>query len=112
MHDWSEQEVRDELYNRVINTKGTGHQLVVLIEELSELIQAVTKYKRSNKLIELDQVICELADVEIMIEQLKLMIRTKLANGSSDKLNDRLRSVRNEKLNRLSNHLSLITSEQ
>lgn len=52
-----------------------------LIEECAELIQAVSKYRRAavkgedEKLIALSNLVEELADVEIMIEQIKYLLQ-------------------------------------
>lgn len=52
-----------------------------LIEECAELIQAVSKYRRAaakgedEKLIALSNLVEEIADVEIMIEQIKHLLQ-------------------------------------
>lgn len=52
-----------------------------LIEECAELIQAVSKYRRAEvktedeKMIALANLVEELADVEIMIEQIKYLLQ-------------------------------------
>lgn len=65
---------RVEIMRRAIEKYGESLQHIVLMEELAELIQAVSKYHRngytektSEKLIE------EWADVQIMMTQLLLM---------------------------------------
>lgn len=72
----------EELYHRLWEKHGEDMQLIVLIEELSELQKAVTKFlrrkKESNVLDrELDETAVaiaeEIADVEIMIDQVKVM---------------------------------------
>lgn len=109
MYDWSEQEVRNELYEAIINKKGVGHQLTILIEELSELIQAITKHQRSSlHHANFDNIVEEVTDVEIMLEQLKLMIWTeRIFAGVGNKLDYQLKIERAKKLTRL----SLIASE-
>lgn len=54
------------LYKRAQLMWG-GLQLIVVIEELSELVKAISKYVRGEK--NLDLVAEEIADVEIMLEQ-------------------------------------------
>ena len=52
-----------------------------LVEECAELIQAVSKYRRAaakdedEKLIALSNLVEEIADVEIMIEQIKHLLQ-------------------------------------
>ena len=60
----------EEMINRIADMYGKEPQLVMLMEECGELIQACSKLIRSkdravNNLIE------ELADVRIMIEQIE-----------------------------------------
>ena len=52
---------------------GETNQLNQLQEELAELIMAVNKYKRDKENI--DNLIEEIADVEIMIQQIKYLLR-------------------------------------
>lgn len=52
---------------------GKDNQLMMLAEELAELIQAISKYKRNPSNI--DSLIEEVADVEIMLEQLRIIFR-------------------------------------
>lgn len=65
------------IYERLIERYGPEKQLEMVIEECAELIKAIQKYKRvkpghEKKVVEAD-VIGEGVDVEIMIEQLKLI---------------------------------------
>lgn len=58
-----------EVYRWAIEQNGATHQEIVAIEECAELIQAIThKHRgRDHNLAE------EIADVEIMLEQLKII---------------------------------------
>ena len=60
-----------ELYKQACDKYGTDYQLNVAIEELSELIKEICKHKRGND--NLDAIAEELADVEIMCEQLRFI---------------------------------------
>lgn len=60
---------RNELYALAITEHGTDLQQLVAIEEMAELTQAIIKFKRKEK----HNIAEEVADVEIMLEQLKLM---------------------------------------
>ena len=72
--------------NKAINTYGNASQKVKAIEEMGELIQAISKSLLDNK----NNVEEEIADVEIMLTQLKIMYN----------LSD-IENWRNYKLNRL-----------
>ena len=63
---------KQDLYNSLIDKFGSVTQLIVTIEELSELQKAITKLLR-NKVTQ-DNITAmteEIADVEIMLEQIK-----------------------------------------
>lgn len=60
-----------ELYKQVCDKYGADAQLNVAIEELSELIKEICKHKRGQD--NLDAIAEELADVEIMCEQLRFI---------------------------------------
>ena len=57
----------------IINTYGTRSQEDIAIEELSELQKAILKHRRDANEITMSEIIDEIADVEIMIEQLKII---------------------------------------
>lgn len=63
---------RERLYKDILDIKGQDSQLNQLIEECAELIQSVTKLKRLKD-VSYNGFIDELSDVEIMIEQIKIM---------------------------------------
>jgi NTP pyrophosphatase (non-canonical NTP hydrolase) len=62
---------KTQLYERLRKANGSKHQLNVAVEELAELTKEITKMNRGkgsvSKLIE------EIADVEIMLEQIMEM---------------------------------------
>lgn len=64
-------ETRKQVYEQAIDTFGTEVQLIVAIEELSELQKELSKYLRGfpnpRNLAE------EIADCQIMLEQLQLI---------------------------------------
>lgn len=72
---------------------GKDNQLMMLAEELAELIQAISKYKRNPSNI--DSLIEEVADVEIMIEQLKIIFRKE------NKIDFSISKVKQQKTERL-----------
>lgn len=61
----------DELYRQTIKECGEENQHWIVVEEMSELAKEISKYER-NKGSELN-IIEEMADVEIMLEQLRIM---------------------------------------
>ncbi len=82
-----------------VKTYGKESQLIVAIEELSELIKELTKHLRGENNV--DHISEEMADVLIMLEQLGIIfnnpddvfswrdkklkrLRERLHNGSSD----------------------------
>lgn len=61
---------KTEIYEKTLIAWGMTSQMDMLIEECAELIQAVQKLKRCPTL---ENVIEELADVEIMCEQMRFI---------------------------------------
>lgn len=65
-----------ELAKKVIHKHGTVTQSMIVMEECSELIQAISKCLRSKEMIPTEtreHLIEEMADVMICLEQLMLM---------------------------------------
>lgn len=59
----------NELYFQALTAWGLDAQLNMIVEECSELIQAIQKFKRGQ----ITNVTEELADVEIMCEQMRVI---------------------------------------
>lgn len=76
-----------EIFEAAIKTFGEKAQEEVAIEECSELIQAICHKHRGRK----DNIAEEIADVEIMLEQLKII------NGCATEVS----KIRIEKVTRL-----------
>lgn len=66
-----EEEKRIKLYRMAANKWGERAQLEMIQEEATELALAVRKFIRNQDKKSLDAVASEIADVEIMIEQIK-----------------------------------------
>ena len=66
-----------ELYKEIINKFGIKDQLIVFAEEVGELLQAVSKYNRNPCEKNRKQVIAEIADVSIMLGQVKVAFNIK-----------------------------------
>ena len=66
-----------QLYIEAINKLGGMIQLDIMVEECAELIQALNKFKRARtdeqRSICCDNICEEIADVEIMIGQIKVL---------------------------------------
>lgn len=63
-----------DLYRKAISTWGCVAQVDMAIEEMAELMQAISKSKRDTKTKNwLFNVYEEIADVEIMLDQLKIV---------------------------------------
>lgn len=71
---------------------GENNQLNQLQEELAELIKAVNKYRRDEDNI--DNLIEEIADVEIMIQQIKYLLRLNPEYLEMSRINKLLRQKR------------------
>ena len=65
----------EKTYIKLIGKFGGDNQIIVVIEELAELQKELTKQLRGNGNI--NHIISEIADVEIMIEQLKIIFNCK-----------------------------------
>ena len=92
-----------ETMHKAINTYGVGNQIIKTVEELSELSQALCKSlirlnytKEKISLESVDNIFEEMADVEIMLEQCKMIFYK-----SEDKIND----YKNKKIKRLERRL-------
>ena len=67
---------KEEIYKAAIDRWGCPAQVDMLVEECAELIVSVNKYRRSG-----DLSICEeMADVEIMLEQIRVILGVELSS--------------------------------
>jgi NTP pyrophosphatase (non-canonical NTP hydrolase) len=64
---------KENIYKQAGDLFGQKAQIIVAIEEMSELIQALTKYLRTDMVTE--NLAEEIVDVEIMIEQLRFIFK-------------------------------------
>lgn len=78
---------REKLYREAIEKNGPLAQRIVAMEECAELIQAISKSLRGKK----NNLEEEIADVEIMLEQLKLMCNEKLVEEIKESKLQRLK---------------------
>lgn len=91
---------REKIYMKAIETYGEEAQITMVFEEGSELQKALCKYLRKehtmNKIELLPSIAEEIADVEIMLEQMKLLfgINNEVENFKVfkvDRLKERLK---------------------
>lgn len=84
---------KEKIYKKAIGKYGVAAQLDMVIEEMSELTKEICKIKRGKgnymNLVE------EIADVEIMLEQLKMIcqIRTNDIHGMKYQKLERLKEL-------------------
>lgn len=88
---------RVEVYKKATETWGENAQLLVAIEELSELTKAICKYM--NRGGDVADIFEETADVEIMCEQ----IRAIFGEGADMSID----AVKEEKIARLAKKLGM-----
>lgn len=62
---------RKEVYLRALHKWGAQNQTMIAVEEMSELTKEICKLHRGKK--ELEDLADEIADVTIMMEQLRLI---------------------------------------
>lgn len=83
---------KESIYKEAITVYGEIGQIDVAIEEMAELIQALSKYKRGKE----HNVEEEIADVEIMLEQMKIIFNQrkvrKIKKGKIARLQKRLQN--------------------
>ena len=85
----------NETYKKAIDTYGKDKQLDVAIEEMSELTKEICKFKRGQD--NHQQIVEEIADVEIMLQQLKMICDVKCSE---------LEGVKYQKAERLAERLN------
>lgn len=62
-----------EILRAAVDTYGKDAQTDMMIEEMSELTKALLKHRRYGTSETFDNVLEEMADVEIMLDQMKLI---------------------------------------
>ena len=65
------QTIDKNLYREAVETFGTPPQIIIAVEECSELIKELSKTLRGKNNV--DSISEEIADVQIMLEQLKII---------------------------------------
>ena len=85
-----------EILTRAVVTFGQQPQIIVAIEEMSELTKELCKSQRGGQ--NRDHIAEEIADVEIMLEQLKMIYN----------INPAVESWRENKIKRLAKRLEAV----
>lgn len=88
---------KEELYKLAIETYGDEAQINQGVEEMAELIQAINKFRRNPGEETLKGIEEEIADVEIMLEQYKIIFAAGLA----------VEWIKEKKLHRLAERLGV-----
>lgn len=88
---------KEKVYHEALKKWGANSQIGVAIEELAELIKALCKYPREVNGCSIESIAEEIADVEIMIEQLKIVF-SNIEYGQFPQL---IEIYKKEKLTRL-----------
>lgn len=81
---------------------GEKNQLDKLLEEAEELIEATMKYQEDKSEANLNHLAEEMADVEIMLRQIKAVVGNKVDEFIQYKLNRQLKRIENENLSSVS----------
>ena len=94
-------EERRALLDRAITTYGAPAQMDMAVEEMAELTKALCKIKRAQAGCEvtaaIGNVIEEMADVQIMLDQLRIIFGRSTTEIEEDKLRRLLRRINSYK---------------
>jgi len=63
---------KNKLYELAIDKWGVQPQVDMCIEEMAELTQILLRTRRQNRKVTFSELAKEIADVEIMLEQMKM----------------------------------------
>lgn len=82
----------------LINHYGTLNQKLIAIEEMAELQKAIVKHIRQESEENINSVIEEIADVQVMLEQLKMIFscRTKIDEIMDAKIDRQIKRIMDE----------------
>ena len=79
-----------DIYVRALNLWGNAAQIAIAIEELGELIVKLAKSDRRHNGSTTDEIVEEIADVEIMMSQLRILFGDDLVEAAKIKKLERL----------------------
>lgn len=89
--------IDDEILRKAVKKWGINSQIKVCIEELAELTQVLCKLDRKINGSTVTQLIDEIADVEIMLQQIKLIYK----DGICPRLDTLIEERKVEKITRI-----------
>lgn len=78
-----------KVYSQALNKWRTESQIMMLFEEMAELQNAICKYSRKRNNIY--DVATEIADVQIMAEQMSILFGKELVNSEKEQKFERLK---------------------
>ena len=78
-----------EVYSQALNKWGVESQIKMLFEEMAELQNAICKYSRKRNNIY--DVATEIADVQIMAEQMSILFGKEKVNSEKKRKLERLK---------------------
>ena len=79
-----------KVYCQALNKWGTESQIKMLFEEMAELQNAICKYSRKRNNIY--DVATEIADVQIMTEQMSILFGKELVDSEKERKFERLKN--------------------
>lgn len=79
------------IYEEALELWGVDAQIKITIEEMAELIVKLAKYGRNVNGVSKTEVAEEIADVEIMMKQMRLIFNSALVNEFIGQKLDRIR---------------------
>ncbi|ACQ54028.1 hypothetical protein FDF29_11860 [Clostridium botulinum] len=92
-----------EQCRRIVKCNGVTLQKFVAIEELAELQQAISKYQREPTIFGIDNIEEEIADVHIVLEELKIIFgidKEEIENRIDYKLDRELKRIKCRELSK------------
>ena len=98
--------MQEQEITKIISHYGTEKQLDMVIEECSELIKAVCKLKRAGNLtisaqgIFLENVAEEVADVQVMLEQIPLIVSARFSPEAAARFEVKIKLIKDAKIDR------------
>jgi len=77
--------VQSNIYRELVDKFGQKHQMYVLVEEMGEATAAISQFLNRNRDVE-EEMLEEIADVVIMLEQMKVIYGERLVQAVLKKL--------------------------
>jgi len=77
--------VQSNIYRELVDKFGQKHQMYVLVEEMGEATATISQFLNRNRDVE-EEMLEEIADVVIMLEQMKVIYGERLVQAVLKKL--------------------------